>query len=81
MTFLIVIASIFIIFFIFYVIFNKDEELRKTFLNESMDEDAEQLISDLTTLKIIIGLSNYERGIIDRAINYIEKRRDVNDDI
>ena len=32
----------------------------------------EQLISDLHTLKLVIGLSRVEKEILDEAINYIE---------
>lgn len=40
--------------------------------NKKEDEYKEQLISDLNTIKLVVGLSRTEREIINNAIKYIE---------
>lgn len=37
------------------------------------EEKLEQLVTDLTSLKMIVGLNRTEREIINKAIDYIEK--------
>lgn len=36
------------------------------------EDDKEQLISDLLTVRVILGLARTEKEIIDNAIKYIE---------
>lgn len=36
------------------------------------EDDKEQLISDLLTVRVVLGLSRTEKEIIDNAIKYIE---------